>query len=108
MHGTIESNVSTEPRGRPDPFDFTLESVLKLEEEAFFKDLERNTTTNGTDHEECSYSQRQNLATNAADITKDEDDMEFLYNALSMLGKTFIKTIPKIIDVIAEIYSDSI
>ncbi|MGN1306013.1 MAG: hypothetical protein ACI4YB_13385 [Oscillospiraceae bacterium] len=88
------------------PSNFNLYTILKSEEEAFAKSVEKQTETYvAEESSSCFGSQDSNEK--AIDSNSEEDMEDAVYETIDELGKSFIKTFPKILESIADIISES-
>lgn len=89
------------------PEDFSLASVLKAEETALSVGDKNEADKEEVEYTEGVFPNLQFDVCNSSVTNVKEEETELIYKALSVLGRTFIKTIPRIIDAVAEIIADS-
>lgn len=107
MSKLFESRCSSEPFFYSQSEDYSLASILKAEETALFVGDENEPGTKGGKRVESVFP---DWHCNVVDsfVTDRKEETKAVYKAFAVLGRTFIKTIPRIIDAVAEIIADSI
>ena len=99
MAKVLDPSFPSERRENSPLGDFNLYTILKSEEEAFAKSVEKQTETN--------VAEESNSCFEMQDSNSEEDMEDAVYETIDELGKSFIKTFPKILESIADIISES-
>lgn len=97
----------SERRENSPPGDFNLYTILKSEEEAYARSVERQIKSNVA-KEPDTFSEWSDSDEKAIDSDSEEDTTELVYNTIEMIGKAFIATFPKILEAVADILFESV
>lgn len=107
MSRIINSRHTSEKFGSSLLDDFNLNTILKSEENALLTSFEKESKADDAEAEQVEYPYYAGRKDKTKIINvSTEDQMDTFYKDLSYLGRTLIKTIPKIIDAIADIILD--
>ena len=106
MAKVLDPSFPSERRENSPLGDFNLYTILKSEEEAFARAVEKQTKTNVA-KEPDTFSEWLDNDDKVIDSDSEEDTTELFCNTVEMIGKAFIATFPKILEAVADILFES-